>query len=221
MLIASPDPVEIPSKDIADNEKPSSIESSKITTQSLMHLFKNAIRSGHQEILSWIQHLSGVTSVALRIKTLRGRKIRKLFGENRVGIDKVKNDQTKKFLPETSNVHPKLLPLMRKLSKKERNQVINKLTTHFTDSPKLDLYFSMDNEAVHQTDTYWVFGSCCPICREKHTSLNEPGIPLDDVLKTYFGNSELIRELKAQCFTLPILWNNALNYPDKSIAVEV
>ncbi|CAG8719814.1 10101_t:CDS:2, partial [Racocetra fulgida] len=119
MLIVSPDPIEIPFEDIADSEKPSS----KITTQSLIHLFKKAIRSGHQEILSWIcysdnfenkvieirhkagvndktartqiykemlEHLPGVTSVALRIKTLRARKIRKLFGENGVGIDKVK-----------------------------------------------------------------------------------------------------------------------------------
>ncbi|RIB19028.1 hypothetical protein C2G38_2141828 [Gigaspora rosea] len=119
MLIASPDPIEISSKDIVGNEKPSS----KITTQSLIHLFKKAIRSGYQEILSWIcysdnfenkvieirhkagvndktartqiykemlEHLPGVTSVALRIKTLRARKIRKLFGENGVGINKVK-----------------------------------------------------------------------------------------------------------------------------------
>ncbi|CAG8443799.1 4821_t:CDS:1 [Cetraspora pellucida] len=50
MLIVSPDPIEIPFEDIADSEKPSS----KITTQSLIHLFKKAIRSGHQEILSWI-----------------------------------------------------------------------------------------------------------------------------------------------------------------------
>ncbi|CAG8538123.1 3692_t:CDS:2, partial [Gigaspora rosea] len=97
------------------------IPSSKITTQSLIHLFKKAIQSGHQEILSWIcysdnfenkvieirrmagvndktartqiykemlEHLPGVTSVALRIKTLRARKICKLFGENGVGIDK-------------------------------------------------------------------------------------------------------------------------------------
>jgi len=32
-------------------------------------------------------HLTGVTLVALRIKTLRAKKIRKLFGENGVGID--------------------------------------------------------------------------------------------------------------------------------------
>ena len=118
ILIASPDSIEIPSKDIVDNEKPFS----KITTQSLIHLFMKAIRSGHQEILSWIcysdnfenkvieirhktgvndktartqiykemlEHLPGITPVALRIKTLRARKIRKLFGANGVGIDKV------------------------------------------------------------------------------------------------------------------------------------
>ncbi|CAG8625525.1 8723_t:CDS:2, partial [Gigaspora rosea] len=118
ILIASPDSIEIPFKDIVDNEKPFS----KITTQSLIHLFMKAIRSGHQEILSWIcysdnfenkvieirhkrgvndktartqiykemlEHLPGVTSGALRIKTLRARKIHKLFGANGVGIDKV------------------------------------------------------------------------------------------------------------------------------------
>ena len=36
-----------------------------------------------------LEHLPGVTSGALRIKTLRARKIRKLFGANGVGIDKV------------------------------------------------------------------------------------------------------------------------------------
>ncbi|GBC03557.1 hypothetical protein RclHR1_00520009 [Rhizophagus clarus] len=35
-------------------------------------------------------HLAGVTPVALRIKTLRAKKICKLFGENGVGIDKIK-----------------------------------------------------------------------------------------------------------------------------------
>ncbi|RHZ64215.1 hypothetical protein Glove_326g96 [Diversispora epigaea] len=130
---------------------------------------KTARTQIYKEIL---EYLSGVISVVLRIKIFKGRKIRKLFGKTGIGIDKVKyvicnandiskltnaqiqniinqvtlktisqgNDQTKKFLPETSNVHLKLLPLMR----------------------------NMDNEAVYQTDTYWVLGSCCSICREKH-----------------------------------------------------
>ncbi|CAB4400343.1 unnamed protein product [Rhizophagus irregularis] len=87
----------------------------QITTQSLIHLFQNATRAGHEEILFWVhysdnfenkvveirhetgvtdktartqiykemlEHLAGVTPVALRIKTLRAKKIRKLFGEN-------------------------------------------------------------------------------------------------------------------------------------------
>jgi len=95
----------------------------QITTQSLIHLFRNATRAGHEEILSWVhysdnfenkvveirretgvtdktartqiykemlEHLAGVTPVALRIKTLRAKKNRKLFGENGVGIDKIK-----------------------------------------------------------------------------------------------------------------------------------
>ncbi|CAG8656227.1 1309_t:CDS:1, partial [Cetraspora pellucida] len=37
-----------------------------------------------------LKHLPGVTSVALRIKTLRAKKIHKLFGENGVGMDKIK-----------------------------------------------------------------------------------------------------------------------------------
>ena len=86
-------------------------------------MFRNTLRVGHEEILSWIsysdnfenkvaevchntgvtdktartqiykemlEHLSGVTLVTLRIKTLRAKKIRKLFGKNGVGIDKIK-----------------------------------------------------------------------------------------------------------------------------------
>ncbi|CAG8840992.1 22768_t:CDS:2, partial [Gigaspora margarita] len=95
-------------------------------------------------------------------------------------------------------------------------EVINKLTMHFTDSPKVDLYCSVDKEGEHQTDTYWVFGSYCPLCRENRMSLQEePEILYDDVLKAYLGNSELIQELKTQCFTSPISWNNVLILPDK------
>ncbi|RHZ45689.1 hypothetical protein Glove_661g56 [Diversispora epigaea] len=127
ILIITPDPIETSSEDIVNNEKSSSSHSitasGKITTQSLINLFRKAIRSGHEEILFWIrysdnfenkvieirrmtgvsdktartqiykemlEHLPGVTAVALRIKTLRARKIHKLFGENGVGIDKVK-----------------------------------------------------------------------------------------------------------------------------------
>ncbi|RIA84429.1 hypothetical protein C1645_832274 [Glomus cerebriforme] len=37
-----------------------------------------------------LEHLAGVTPVALRIKILRAKKIHKLFGENGVGIDEIK-----------------------------------------------------------------------------------------------------------------------------------
>ncbi|CAG8734898.1 18461_t:CDS:2 [Dentiscutata erythropus] len=77
---------------------------------------------------------------------------------------------------------------------------------------KLDKNNSIDTEGEHQTDSYWVLGSHCPLCRENHMSLYKPGIPLDDVLK--------IQELKTQRFTSPIPWNNALILPDKSIVVE-
>ncbi|CAG8711801.1 6172_t:CDS:2, partial [Gigaspora rosea] len=47
-----------------------------------------------------------------------------------------------------------------------------------------------------------------------------PGIPYDDVLKAYSGNSELIQELKTRCFTSPIPWNHVLILPDKNEARE-
>ncbi|RIB17786.1 hypothetical protein C2G38_2087400 [Gigaspora rosea] len=129
MLIASSDPIEISSKDIMNNEKPSS----KITTQSLIHLFKKAIQSGHQEILSWIcysdnfenkvieirrmagvndktartqiykemlEHLPGVTSVALRIKTLRARKI---FTCSANDISKLTNAQIQNIINQVTS----------------------------------------------------------------------------------------------------------------------
>ncbi|CAJ0629325.1 15828_t:CDS:2 [Entrophospora sp. SA101] len=65
-------------------------------------------------------------------------------------------------------------------------------------------------EDGHQSDAYWVLGLHCPLCREKHMSLRE----------AYPENSELIQELKTQCFTSPIPWNNTLKFPDKSIVVE-
>ncbi|CAG8845953.1 26291_t:CDS:1, partial [Racocetra persica] len=68
ILIASPDSIEIPSKDIVDNEKPFS----KITTQSLIHLFMKAIRSGHQEILSWICYSDNFENKVIEIRHKRG-----------------------------------------------------------------------------------------------------------------------------------------------------
>ncbi|CAG8807260.1 21966_t:CDS:2, partial [Dentiscutata erythropus] len=79
---------------------------------------------------------------------------------------------------KASYASPKLFPFKRKLSKEMCNPVINKLISHFTDSPKLDKNCSIDTE--------------------------EPGIPYDDVLKAYSSNLELIQELKTQCFTIPI-----------------
>ncbi|CAJ0823789.1 2459_t:CDS:2 [Entrophospora sp. SA101] len=75
-------------------------------------------------------------------------------------------------------------------------------------------------EDGHQSDAYWVLGLHCPLCREKHMSLRDPWIPLIKVLEAYPENSELIQELKTQCFTSPIPWNNTLKFPDKSIVVE-
>ena len=96
--------------------------SSLDTTQNLVHLFQNAIRAGHEVILSWLyysnsfenkvdeirhdtgasdktarsqiykemlEHLPGITLGNLRMRTLRAKKIRMLFGEGGVGIDKI------------------------------------------------------------------------------------------------------------------------------------
>ncbi|CAJ0766694.1 23394_t:CDS:2, partial [Entrophospora sp. SA101] len=82
------------------------------------------------------------------------------------------------------------------------------------------LHFGIDKEGGHQIDSHWVLGLHCPLCREKHMSLRDPGIPLIEVLEAYPENSELIQELKTQCFTSPIPWNNTLKFPDKSIVVE-
>ncbi|GBB89614.1 hypothetical protein RclHR1_16350004 [Rhizophagus clarus] len=112
--------ITIPSLSSETTKHPSS---SLGTTQSLVHLFQNAIRAGHEEILSWLyysnsfenkvdeircdtgvsdkmvrsrlykemlEHLPGITSGNLRMKTLRAKKIRMLFGEGGLGIDKVK-----------------------------------------------------------------------------------------------------------------------------------
>ncbi|KAF0515320.1 hypothetical protein F8M41_017334 [Gigaspora margarita] len=128
-------------------------------------------------------------------------------------------------LPKT-DIGEKTLPeIERKLSKEMCNQVINKLTTHFINSPKLDKNNSIYTEGEHQTGSYWVLGSYCPLCRQNHmslygkwwldsqskntyylhcTNLKELGIPLDDVLKAYSGNSKQIQELKTRCFTIPI-----------------
>ncbi|CAG8768915.1 18265_t:CDS:2 [Dentiscutata erythropus] len=73
------------------------------------------------------------------------------------------------------------------LSKETRNQVINKLTTHFIDLPKLDKNNSIYTEGEHQTDSYWVLGSHCPLCRENHMSLQ--GIPFDEVLEAFPENT--------------------------------
>ncbi|CAG8817484.1 13031_t:CDS:1, partial [Racocetra fulgida] len=102
----------------------------------------------------------------------------------------------------------------------------------------MDKNNSIDTEGEHQTDSYWVLGSHCPLCRENHMSLQgkwwsdnqgnkfyylycdnikDPGIPFDEVLEAYPENSKLIQELKTQSFTLPIPWNNALKFLNKSI----
>ncbi|CAG8557594.1 10026_t:CDS:2 [Cetraspora pellucida] len=96
--------------------------------------------------------------------------------------------------PKASYAPSKLFLFKKKLSKEMHNPVINKLTSHFTNSPKLDKNHSIDTE--------------------------EPKILYNDVLKAYSGNLKLIQELKTRCFTLPISWNHVLILPDKSIVVE-
>ncbi|CAH1767314.1 10578_t:CDS:2, partial [Entrophospora sp. SA101] len=216
MLIITPDPIETPPEDIVDNEKSSSkhsvTASGKITTQSLINLFRKAIRSGHEEILSWIcysdnfenkvieirhktgvsdktaraqiykemlEHLSGVTSVALRIKTLRARKIRKLFGEN--GVELIKlitsktvsqgNDQNHtedfKSLPESKvcipsaseSITEKALP---EKQTHDRDYFRNKTLLRYSSS----LYKTCSNKKFDYYDI--IEGSLCPICKQSH-----------------------------------------------------
>ncbi|CAG8805849.1 21492_t:CDS:2, partial [Gigaspora margarita] len=136
--------------------------------------------------------------------------------------EKINNPENRK---NSKNNTLNLFPLKKMLSKEKRKEFINKLTMRFIDSPKVDLYCSVDKEGEYQTDTYWVFGSHCPLYRKNHMSLQEPEIPFDKVLEAYPDNSKLIQELKTQSFTLPISWNNALceaghfvsKFPNKSI----
>ena len=99
--------------------------SSLDTTQNLVHLFQNAIRAGHEVILSWLyysnsfenkvdeirhdtgasdktarsqiykemlEHLPDITLGNLRMRTLRAKKIRMLFGKDGMRIDKIKTN---------------------------------------------------------------------------------------------------------------------------------
>ncbi|CAG8512974.1 15923_t:CDS:2 [Dentiscutata heterogama] len=71
-----------------------------------------------------------------------------------------------------------------------------------------DKNYSIDTEGEHQTDSYWVLSSHCPLCKENHmsldgkwwldsrskntyylhcTNLKEPGIPYDDDIKGSFA----------------------------------
>ncbi|CAG8535254.1 18472_t:CDS:2 [Gigaspora margarita] len=136
--------------------------------------------------------------------------------------EKINNPENRK---NSKNNTLNLFLLKKMLSKEKHKEVINKLTMHFTDSPKVDLYCSVDKEGEHQTDSYWILGSHCPLCRKNHISLQDkwwldnqgnkfyylycdnikdPGIPFDEVLEAYPENSKLIQELKTQSFTLPI-----------------
>ncbi|CAG8790056.1 20164_t:CDS:2, partial [Dentiscutata erythropus] len=206
-----------------------------------------SIKANQAEILYWSNFIivldKSLDELMVRdkvnIKKAKGQVYDFIIAQNPEFIDN--QDNSSDDLPKT-DVDEKTLPkIERKLSKEMRNPVINKLTSHFTDSPKLDKNYSIDTKSEHQTDSYLVLGSHCPLCRENHMSLNskwwldsrnkntyylyctnlkELGILYDDVLKAYSSNLELIQELKTQCFTIPIPWNNALILPDKSIVVE-
>ncbi|PKK60663.1 hypothetical protein RhiirC2_792988, partial [Rhizophagus irregularis] len=71
---------------IESSTKTVSSGNDQMVSQKLEKIEKTS-RNQQKEML---EHLAGVTPVALRIKTLRAKKIRKLFGENGVGIDKIK-----------------------------------------------------------------------------------------------------------------------------------
>ncbi|CAG8760537.1 15549_t:CDS:2, partial [Cetraspora pellucida] len=94
---------------------------------------------------------SGIRHESLYKKIERARKIYRLF--EKIGLDK---DNSLDDLPKTDVDEKTLLKIEKKLSKKMRNLVINKLTSHFIDSPKLDKNNTIDTEGEHQTDSYWV-----------------------------------------------------------------
>ncbi|CAG8589700.1 10467_t:CDS:2 [Cetraspora pellucida] len=64
---------------------------------------KTAITQIYKKML---KHLSSIIPVALRIKTLRAKKIHKLFGENKVGMDKI--NTLAKLLTSSSSSSKKL-----------------------------------------------------------------------------------------------------------------
>ncbi|CAG8724402.1 10622_t:CDS:2 [Gigaspora margarita] len=220
-------------------------DSSLVTAQNIICMFKKAIKFGQEAILYWcyfiekydkridefvangVKKKTATSMIIAEVSTIITPSIQSSNSIDKISEEVKSSPETEVNIPTESYVSPKnnpkinspkLYPLKKMLSKEKRKEVINKLTMYFTDSPKVDLYFSVDKEGEHQVDTYWVFGSHCPLCRENHMSLK--GIPFDEVLEAYPENSKLIQELKTQSFTLPIPWNNALKFPNKSITVE-
>ncbi|CAG8712559.1 16895_t:CDS:2, partial [Racocetra fulgida] len=69
------------------------------------------------------------------------------------------------------------------LLKETRNRVINKLTTHFIDSPKLNKNNSIDTEDNQGNKFYYLY---CD-------NIKDPGISFDEILEAYPENSKLIQ----------------------------
>ncbi|CAJ0834451.1 3554_t:CDS:2 [Entrophospora sp. SA101] len=96
---------------------------------------------------------------------------------------------------------------------------------HSSDNPTAEAQSTVSSEIVEASTTKSLSNSIS----DKRITENmldgdyltpEPGISIDEVLEAYTENSEPIQELKTQCFTSPIPWNNALKFPNKTIAVE-
>ncbi|CAG8597034.1 8092_t:CDS:1 [Ambispora gerdemannii] len=107
---------------------------------------KTARTQLYKEMLS---HLPGITSGNLRMKTLRAKKIRMLFGKNGVGIEKIKqvtysiyaissltNSQIQNVIKNVTSVEPLLI---------NHNHVISKTVTKCDDQTNAKISVSSNN----------------------------------------------------------------------------
>ncbi|CAJ0835088.1 2183_t:CDS:2, partial [Entrophospora sp. SA101] len=153
MLIITPDPIETPPEDIVDNEKSSSkhsvTASGKITTQSLINLFRKAIRSGHEEILSWICYSDNFENKVIEIR-------------HKTGVsDKTARAQIYKEMLEhlSESITEKALP---EKQTHDRDYFRNKTLLRYSSS----LYKTCSNKKFDYYDI--IEGSLCPICKQSH-----------------------------------------------------
>ncbi|RIB17016.1 hypothetical protein C2G38_2315099 [Gigaspora rosea] len=149
-------------------------------------------------------------------KIERARKIYRLF--ETIGLNKVKYIKSYSANAILKFTNEQIQPIINHFTKNPTKEFIDDQDNSSDDLPKTDV----DEKALPKIEIKIVVSILKvsiklipPLCRENHMSLNKPRIPYDDVLKAYSSNLELIQELKTQCFTIPIPWNNALILPDK------